>query len=90
MENEVFEEGSSATFVFEPSGNNPADNQNIGQANYTSQMVNNETSKSAKLFWNGDYTFNHIDIKELQGAKSKADLKQEIINYLIKDSPDKI
>ena len=28
--NEVFEEGSSATFVFESSGNNPADNQNIG------------------------------------------------------------
>lgn|SRR5690554_5471823 len=80
---EVFEEGSAVTFNFATTGNNVPDTQNIGHANYTS-VLTGTSSKTAELFWNGNYTFNTLDINSIPGAKGSTNLYQSLAKYVIK------
>lgn len=66
----VFEESSDVVYTFASTGNTAPNAQNIGTADYTGVMTDDATSKTAELFWKGNYMFFTPDISEFAKGKS--------------------
>lgn len=66
----VFEESSDVVYTFASTGNTAPNAQNIGTGDYTGVMTDDATSKTAELFWKGNYSFFTPDIDQFSKAKS--------------------